>query len=45
VPKPVEPPKPKDLIYEVKPDGSVQANMGVRDRVLMLEKKRKRNAE
>jgi hypothetical protein len=45
VPKPIEPEKPKDLIYEVKPDGSVVANMGVRERVLMLEKKRKRDRE
>jgi hypothetical protein len=41
IPKPKEPPKPKDLIYTARPDGSVYGNMGVRDRVLMLEKKRK----
>jgi hypothetical protein len=45
VPKPMEPEKPKELIYEVKPDGRVVANMGVRDRVLMLEKKRKRDKD
>lgn len=43
IPKPIIPPKPKDLIFEVQPDGSIKGNMSVRDRVLMLEKRRKRN--
>ena len=43
IPKPIIPPKPKDLIFEVQPDGRVVGNMGVRERVLMLEKIRKRN--
>ncbi len=43
IPKPLIPPKPKDLIFTVQPDGRVVGNMGVRDRVLMLEKLRKRN--
>jgi predicted phage terminase large subunit-like protein len=44
IPK-TEPEEPKELIYEVKPDGRVVANMGVRERVLMLEKKRKRDKD
>ena len=43
IPKPKLPPPQKDLIYEVQPDGRVSANMGVRERVTMLEKKRKRD--
>ncbi len=41
IPKPIVPEKPDELIYTARPDGSVYGNMGVRDRVLMLEKKRK----
>lgn len=43
IPKPKLPPKPKDLVYEVQSDGRIVGNMGVRDRVLMLEKRRKRD--
>ena len=42
IPKPKTPPKPKELIYTAQEDGRIVGNMSVRDRVLMLEKKRKR---
>jgi len=41
IPKPKVEEKPKDLIYTARPDGSVVGNMGVRDRVLQIEKRRK----
>jgi len=42
VPTPAKPQKPTELIYEVKPDGSVQSNMGVRDMIDMLKRKKQR---
>jgi hypothetical protein len=43
IPKPLVPEKPKDLQFTVQADGRVVGNMGVRDRVLQLEKRRKAN--
>lgn len=42
IPKPLKPEQPKDLIYTAMEDGRIVANMSVRQRVLQLEKKRKR---
>jgi hypothetical protein len=42
VPIPAKPPKPTEMIYEVKPDGSVQSNMGIRDMIDMLKRKKLR---
>jgi hypothetical protein len=41
IPKPKIAEKPKDLIYTAGPDGRIVGNMGVRDRVLQIEKRRK----
>lgn len=41
IPKPKIPEKPKDLIYTARPDGSIVGNMGIRERVLQIEKRRK----
>lgn len=42
IPRPKAAEKPSTLIYTAQDDGRVVANMSVRDRVLQLEKKRKR---
>jgi hypothetical protein len=42
VPSIPKPKKPTEMIYEVKPDGSVQSNMGVRDMIDMLKRKKQR---
>lgn len=42
IPKAKAEAKPKELIYTANEHGRIVANMSVRDRVLMLEKKRKR---
>jgi hypothetical protein len=44
IPKP-KPEKPKHLVYEVQPDGRVVGNMSVRERVMQIEKKRKRDED
>ncbi len=41
VPKPVEAPKPTELVYEVKPDGRVMGNMSVKQIVEAKERKRR----
>jgi hypothetical protein len=41
IPKPKEPEKPTELIYEVKPDGSVVGNMSVRERVEQMARRRR----
>jgi hypothetical protein len=41
IPRPAPPTKPATLVYEVKPDGRVMANMSIRD---IVEMKRKRKA-